>query len=279
LKSVTSDTQEDKKIPILMYHSIADDMGHKFKSFVVSRSLFAEQMEYLHGHNYTALTVTQLARGCLSHDYVLPERPIVITFDDGFADFFTNALPILQRFGFTATLYITTAFVNGTSKWLERDGEGMRPMLTWSQIKALHSVGIECGGHSHTHPQLDVLPLSKMYQEVAMSKKILEDCVQAEIASFAYPFGYYTTAVKQAVQDVGYSSACAVKFALSSDKSDLFALSRLKVSSDTNVKVFHGLLNGQTSIGTLISRARTPAWQLVRRGSSLVTRYAEEAQQ
>jgi len=266
---------EARKIPILMYHSIADDASPKFKSFAVSPSLFADQMAYLQQHDYTPINVTQLVHTYMQKKTLLPARPIVITFDDGFADFFTHALPVLQQYNFTATLYITTAFVNGTSKWLESEGEAMRRLLTWSQIHEINAAGIECGAHSHTHPQLDVLDLAKMREEVVSCKKVLEDHLQEEVSSFAYPYGYYTTAVKQAVQEAGYTSACAVKFTLSSEKTDPFALARLKVSSDTSVKLLGELLTtGPGAMTALMLRARTPAWQLVRRSSILMSRYA-----
>lgn len=266
-------TPEARKIPILMYHSIADEASPKFKSFAVPPLLFADQMAYLQRSNYSPLTVTQLVH-TIQQKSPLPERPIVITFDDGFTDFYTHALPILQQYNLTATLYITTAFVNTTSKWLESEGEGMRPLLTWEQINEIHAAGIECGAHSHTHPQLDMVSLAKAREEVVTCKKILEDHLQEEVSSFAYPYGYYTTAVKQAVQKAGYTSACAVKFTLSSEKTDPFALARLKVSSDTSVQMLEELLTtGPDAMTALMLRARTPVWQFVRRSSTLMTRY------
>ena len=255
-------------IPILMYHSISDHASARFRSFAVPLSLFAEQMARLQSLGYTALTITQLVGALVSKKNALPERPVAITFDDGFADVFSEALPILQRHGFTATVYITTGYIDGTAKWLAAEGEAERRLLSWDLIRELHAAGIECGAHSHTHPQLDVLPALRAKEEIVRSKKILEDRLQAEVASFAYPFGYYTKAVRRAVQNAGFTSACAVKFALSSKESDLFALARLKVGPDTSGERLDSLLSGRTSPATLASRARTPAWQLVRRCSA-----------
>ena len=94
----------------------------------------------------------------LQEQFALPERPVVLTFDDGFADFFTEALPILQLYNFTATLYVTTGFIGSTSCWMQREGESTRLMLTWDQVSAMSASDIECGGHSHWHRQLDILP-------------------------------------------------------------------------------------------------------------------------
>src|SRR5947209_2067758 len=96
--------QEKKQIPILMYHSITQSTNPKFMPIAVPPALFAEQMAYLHQHSYTPIKVTQLVHMLLQERCSLPERPVVITFDDGFADFFTDALPVLQQYHFTATL-------------------------------------------------------------------------------------------------------------------------------------------------------------------------------
>src|SRR5258708_37232004 len=120
-------------------------------------------MAYLHQHAYTAITVTQFikarAHGA-SISSTLPERPVVLTFDDGYADFFTEALPVLKRYGFVATLYVPTAFVGGTSRRLQPAGESARRMLTWDQLIEISASGVECGGPNNllhhigtlTHP-------------------------------------------------------------------------------------------------------------------------------
>src|SRR5260370_39769328 len=104
-----------EKVPILMYHSISNSTNRRFRQFTLSPLLFAEQMTYLHQHEYTPITVTQFVNGLPQGDAAWPERPVVLTFDDGFADFFTDALPVLKQFGFVATLCVVTAFINGTS--------------------------------------------------------------------------------------------------------------------------------------------------------------------
>src|SRR5713101_1852063 len=147
-----------KKVPILMYHSISEHAAPRFKPFAVSPTLFVEHMAYLHQHAYTPITVTQLINTRSKGSSALPEQPVVLTFDDGFADFYTEALPVLQRYGFVATLYVTTAFVNATSRWLQQEGEAERLMLTWEQLAEVNAHGIECGAHSHSHAQLDMLP-------------------------------------------------------------------------------------------------------------------------
>src|SRR6266571_451389 len=144
-----------RKIPILMYHSISQSAALKFKQFTVSPTAFANQIAYLYKQAYTPITVSQFIDMRSQESFALPERPVVITFDDGFADFYTEAFPVLKQYGFTATLYVATAFMNDTSRWLQRQGEATRPMLTWEQLTEISEYGIECGAHSHSHQHLD----------------------------------------------------------------------------------------------------------------------------
>jgi peptidoglycan/xylan/chitin deacetylase (PgdA/CDA1 family) len=254
------------QIPILMYHSIARSTNPKFMPIAVSPASFAAQMAYLHQHSYTPINVIRLVR-LLLQGSALPERPVVITFDDGFADFFTDALPVLQQYNFTATLYITTGFVGRTSLWLRHEEEAQRPILTWSQISEINACGIECGGHSHSHPQLDTLSLTKARDEIVRCKELLEDHLGQPVNSFAYPYGYHSAATKRLVREAGYTSACAVGYAMSSMTSDHFALARLRVGADTSREAFATLLTRPTPpIGaTIYKRFRTSGWRLVRR--------------
>jgi peptidoglycan/xylan/chitin deacetylase (PgdA/CDA1 family) len=261
---------EKKRIPILIYHSISHDATTKFKQFVVSPTLFAKHMAYLHQHEYTPITVSQFIYTRTREGSALPERPVVLTFDDGFADFFTEALPVLQHYGFTATLYIATAFVNGTSRWMQHEGEGTRLMLTWDQLVKITKCGIECGAHSHCHHQLDILPLAIAREEIAQCKRLLEYHLGQKVLSFAYPHGYHSAAIQRLVREAGYTSACAVKYAMSSETTDPFALARLFVNADTDVDALASLLTRDTpsAVTAIYTRARVPIWRLARRCSA-----------
>ena len=265
-----SNQSKRKKIPILMYHSISCSLNPRFKQFTVPPAVFAEQMAYLYSHRYTPITVTQLIQALSRNSFVLPEQPVVLTFDDGFADFFTAAIPVLKQHNFAATLYLATAFIGGTSRWLRYEQETTRPMLTWDQLIEISASGIECGAHSHSHPQLDILPATVARDEIVQSKRLLEDHLSLEILSFAYPHGYHSARVQQLVREAGYTSACAVKYAMSSETDDPFSLARLLVSPDSNGEEFAALLTGRSSPPTaavyqIYARARASAWRLVRR--------------
>lgn len=278
LKGVPAMPMRHKKItvPILMYHSISDHATRLFRQFAVPPTLFAEHMDYLYREAYSPISTSQLVSALFTEETsgeVLPVHPVVITFDDGFADFFDSALPVLKRYNFAATLYITTAYINGTSSWLQREGESNRPMLSWEQVTEINAQGIEIGAHSHHHLQLDTLPLASAKEEILLSRCMLEEHLAVEVHSFAYPFGYSSSRVRQIVQNTGFTSACAVKHALSSEASDHFALPRVMVDASTGVDALDTLLrtgrSGSLFI-TMYQRMRTPIWQLARQGSAAI---------
>lgn len=252
-------------VPILMYHSISDDeVAPRFRPYVVRPSSFQQQMARIRDHGYTALSVSGLVRARASGG--LPERSVVITIDDGFADFYQNAVPVLLKYGLTATLYIVTGGVGGRCAWLDSSGEGDRAVLTWDQIREISTCGIECGAHSHSHPELDVLPAEASRQEILESKAALEACLGRSVASFAYPYGKYCRRVREMVQGAGFTSACAVKHALSSDDDDSFSLARIQVPPDVPIARFEQWLQGR---GMQVARRGQPlskvAWRLARK--------------
>ena len=218
-----------------MYHSISSCASSKFRPCIVSPETFNEHLSYLDECHYTPVTVTQFVQAMARGGDGLPPHPVILTFDDGYADFYTKALPALQCHGFTATLYVATAFVDGTSRWLQHMGEGMRPMLTWEQLAEISASGIECAAHTHTHRPLDMLPLSVVCDEIVRSKELLEEHLGQQVSSFAYPSGFYSARARQIVRAAGYASACAVKGVLSSLHDDPYALARLAIKPDTGV--------------------------------------------
>jgi peptidoglycan/xylan/chitin deacetylase (PgdA/CDA1 family) len=248
----------------MMYHSISYCENPRFRRFTVTPERFEEQLDYLSTHGYSPLTVSDYVRW-IADGGQLPPCPVVLTFDDGYADFYTAALPLLQRYHATATLYIVTGYIGDTSRWMRREGEADRALLNWSQIREIASSGIECGAHTHTHRPLDALAAADCRQEVETSQRMLAEKIDAP-RSFAYPFGYYSRAVHSLVREVGFTSACAVRYAQSSRHDDRFALSRLIVSADTDLPSFAKLLqSGGRGPEAAYVRLRYAASEHVRR--------------
>lgn len=261
------------RVPVLMYHSISAQAMPRFRRFTLPAADFAAQMSFLAEHGYTPLSAARYAAILRGADGGLPARPVVITFDDGFADFHQEALPILRRHGFAATLYVATAFVEGSSGWLRPEGEQDRPMLTWAQLREIAAAGIEVGAHAHTHADLDAVDPETARNEIAISQELLARQLGAPPQTFAYPFGHYDQCVRALVEAAGYIGACAVRNAISHTGDDPFAIARLTIPRDTTIARFESLLEGHgLPLAAPGERTLVRAWRLVRRVRARLTR-------
>lgn len=252
-------------VPILLYHSVDTACSAAYRPWMVTPQRFERQMAYLADNGYRPVDASTLSARRAAGIPPGPET-VLITFDDGLRDFASGALPILTRFGFPATLFVVSGHVGGTSRWLSNIGEGERPMLTWTELRELGEQGVECGAHTSSHPQLDLLSSAAAADEIARSKRVLEDGLARAVDAFAYPHGYATAAIRQAVKDIGFASAFRVRNALSSPQEDRFALSRITMSEDMDARDMARLLSGQSlPIAPPPDRLAALGWRLVRR--------------
>jgi peptidoglycan/xylan/chitin deacetylase (PgdA/CDA1 family) len=242
-------------IAVLGYHSIGDKPRGGILRWCVSPRDFDEQMALLRQRRLTPLTVSHYA-DLLARGGPMPPRPVLITFDDGYADLATTALPVLRRYAIAATAYLITARLRSPE-------EGF---LRREQVRDLRAAGVEIGSHGHTHRPLDCLRRAEALAEAVLSKRILEVLLDAPVRSFAYPYGYHGAAVRRAVRAAGYDSACAVKNALSHRADDPFAIARVLVERDTGADGVAAVLDGRGApLAWRGERLRTRGWRTVRR--------------
>ncbi|MFF4570201.1 polysaccharide deacetylase family protein [Streptomyces sp. NPDC001410] len=251
----------DTAVPILMYHAVASAPNDATRALSVAPEAFAEQMALIGDLGLTPVTTADLATRWRS-GRPLPERPLLITFDDGYEGVHRHALPVLAKHGFAATLFVSTGWIRGAYD----TGGGLDAMLDWQQVRDLAGTGIEIGGHSHSHPQLDQLDDAALRAELVRSTEIVTDELGARPVSFAYPYGYSSRRVRVAVREAGYGQALAVGNGLARRRQGPYALQRVTVRRGTDVKEFERLLQGRAIARNFAKdRALTKGYALVRR--------------
>jgi peptidoglycan/xylan/chitin deacetylase (PgdA/CDA1 family) len=261
-------------IPILMYHSVADETRGELAPYTLSPALFRDHMLYLCDAGYASYTVSGLLAE-LDRGAPLSERVVAITFDDAYADFNEAALPVLAENGLTATLYVTTGVIGAYTDWVDAHPADRRRVLSQTQLEELVAAGVECGAHTRTHPQLDVLPADAAAGEIQGSKDDLEQRIGEAVRTFAYPYGYYDRSVRRKVVEAGFDSACAVGDLVCTAASDRYALPRQTVKAGTTVAQLEQILARSPSpLALPRTRAKELAWRTARR--AIATRRAFE---
>jgi peptidoglycan/xylan/chitin deacetylase (PgdA/CDA1 family)/GT2 family glycosyltransferase len=252
-------------VPVLTYHSVSDDPPEPIRRWSVTPARLRAHLTALRHAGFTGLTVTELV-ACYRGTRALPERPVVLTFDDGYEDFLLEALPALTDAGFPSTLYASSGLLRDEKSAARRPGR----MLDWRQLGEVAAAGVEIGAHSHTHRELDTLSRREAAWEVEHSGQRLRDELGLPVSTFAYPYGYSNRAVRAAVRDAGYDAACGVKNAYSHTGDDRWALSRILVERDLDTAALTRLVTRPVlPIGWRRERSRTVAWRTYRRARTL----------
>lgn len=158
-----------------------------------------------------------------------PPRHVILTFDDGYDDFYHEAFPVLERFGLSATVFVVVDRIGRSNSWDEGLRVRLRRLLTAQQIRELHRYGVAFGSHSLTHPALPLLFAKDLRHEVSDSKSRLEDLLGSEVTAFAYPSGYVDYRVRAAVAEAGYKTAMSIGEGLNSWEDPLW-MKRINVS-------------------------------------------------
>lgn len=198
-------------ISILMYHQIGDGPNDLY----VTADNFRAQMNYLHKSGYH--TVTMAEANVMLTNNKIPAKTIVLTFDDGYKSFITQAWPVMRDLGFTGTVFVCTSLV------------GQYNYLTWEEIKELHGEGIEIGSHTRNHIDLKKASYQQQMQEIQGSKKVLDETLGVPCLSFCYPSGAYGDVTPTIVQDSGYTSAVTVAFGYATPNKNAYQLPRVRV--------------------------------------------------
>lgn len=208
-------------IPVLMYHKIGDD---KDNDAVIREDLFREQMKFLKDNGYNPLTMDQL------YDYVVngaavPEKPVVLTFDDGYADTYSIVYPIMKEYGFAATVFINPGDV------------GTR--LTWDQIREMHKNGITISNHGFQHIEMGQLSEAKQIENITKAQEALAKEVGIKDNPwFCYPYGDKNEFTDAATKKAGIKMSMAMKSGWAHTGDNPYNILRVWVGNAVDIKHF-----------------------------------------
>ena len=231
------------KIPILMYHHVGEPVEEKDRPYFVSAKRFKKQIWYLQKAGYQSVDLSDLLEG-LRNDGALPEKPIVITFDDGTESIYKNAFPILQDRNFKAIVFLAVNYINKSEM---QDESFLKYIpLTWGKIKEMQDHGISFYPHSLTHPHLTKIASEKAYFEIHESKRILEEKLGKPMDFFSYPYGDINEEIRKMVERAGYRGALDAWGGMNNKNTDIFRLKRIPVferddSLQLKLKLLFGL--------------------------------------
>lgn len=199
-------------VPILAYHQVGDLP----EIYSVTADEFDQQMQFLQTHGYTAISLAELF-AAKKDGKQLPDNPVIITFDDGYADNYLAALPILEKHGMKGTVFVISGQV------------GQPDYLTWPQLKEMQARGIEIGSHTHSHVALTEIGPPQLQDELQRSKQILETKLGTPVEFLAYPYGQFNTQTIAALEQAGYTGACTGDPGLATTTGNAYKLKRVNV--------------------------------------------------
>ncbi len=227
-------------IPILMYHKV-DTVA--YSKYWVSDRLFDRQMAALQAYGYKTITLTDFL------DYRagkarLPEYPIIITFDDGYQDFYTHAVPILKSKGLSATVFLPTGKIGTSEKdrqnnaWDKKEAVYPTNHLIWDEVRAFVKEGFQVGSHTVTHPDLSFIPDSQIKQELILSRADFRDKLGLQVDVFCYPGGSAANSqnIYADLQETGYQAAVTTFSGFANTATPtIYSLPRLMISENNSV--------------------------------------------
>lgn len=255
----------EHRIPILMYHSVAEEDESAVSPYyriAITPSQFLRQMAFLHERNYRCVSVAS-AVGLLQAGEGTAAKTVVITFDDGYRNFCQHAFPALQRFGFTATVFLPTASIGHRPLIFNR-----RECMTWDDVRELQQHGICFGSHTVSHPQLHGLDRESVREEILRSRQTIEDSTGTGVDSFAYPYAFpqtdkpFKAMLREVLEESGYRYGVCTRIGRAGITSDPLFLERLPVNSADDPALLKAKLEGAYDwvggMQSLAKRVRRP---------------------
>ena len=234
------------RVPILMYHYLSDPPrgADRYRlDLSVSPALFEQHLAYLRDEGYQSISLEQLLRH-LALGEALPERPIIITFDDGYTDNYTNAFPLLEKYGFAGTFFVVTELAERASAGMtEPDGTAYADdYMTWEQMREMQAAGMDIQCHARVHEDLTDIDDDRLIWQVLGCREMIESQLRQRPRFVAYPSGIYDQRVAQFFASDGYWGGITTRQGSVQRSDDLFELQRLRVRGTTTIEELAELL-------------------------------------
>ncbi len=221
-----------------MYHNIGvPPLKAKMKALYVLPSMFRFQMWFLKVAGFRIVKLSDMldaiARGSLN------DRLAVLTFDDGYLDFYQNALPILREYNYPATVFVVSDLIGASNVWdTSRYDSIVEPLMNLRQLIEIQRSNIQIGSHSKTHADLTKIDINQRRLEIFQSKSKLEEVLGQPVEYFCYPFGGYTEDAIEMVKDAGYKAAISTKRGFVREGDSVFMMRRIPVRLNTHPLLF-----------------------------------------
>ena len=231
-----------ERLPILRYHRVAPSGSERMRNYRVTPESFEEQLRYLKDAGFYSVSWEQW-QWARSQRKPLPGRGVMITFDDGYLDFFQYAWPLLKQYGFAATVFLVADQIGKTNLWDQAFGEEL-PLMGWSEIHHLQGEGIEFGSHSAAHHALTALSNEDLVRDLARSRTILQHGLGVPIRTIAYPHGDFNPIVEHFAGGCGYAFGVTCRAGSSQFGDRILALPRIEVMGSYTLREFVNSLGG-----------------------------------
>lgn len=215
------------RVPVLLYHHIADlPDSTTEKSYYVTPKIFEEQMTWLSQNNYKVVSLTRLVSFLNGGADVFSEKSVAISFDDGTLGQYTDAFPVLKKYGFTASFFVVPTWANEASSKFKSG------YMNWDQLKDLKNNGMEIGSHALSHKDLAASTDEEIVSQLSESKNILEEKFPTSIDLLAFPGGSYNESVTQKLKVIGYLGAFSVEKRIDHLSTEVYHIGRMHIDDD-----------------------------------------------
>ncbi|MBL4780854.1 MAG: polysaccharide deacetylase family protein [Porticoccaceae bacterium] len=216
------------RFTILMYHMISQPGTIAEAKYACPPERFEQHLRYIQSSHHCVVSLDEIEQHLLN-DTALPDNAVAITLDDGFEDNYTQAFPLLQKYGMPASIFLATGVMGATNKWMQGRDFPERSMLNWQQIEEMNRYQLSFGAHTVNHAKLSELDTAAAEEEISQSKQQVEDQLGTSCSHFAYPYGLFSEQSPEIVKSAGFTLACSTRSGFNNSQRDPFLLHRIEV--------------------------------------------------